>query len=455
MRPRGNVLAKKLHCTSTSRRLMTRMAMFCGVVVVASSSLLQTMYKPMIHDTDLVVLVGPSQKPMNDVQAPPRPLGQVGIKRSSSTLLTVPFYVYEELVWHNLTYGTQLLEHQLAKAPMKQSEDFWFMKASLIHPLRTFNPEEAKLFVVPTLMNFVSDAIALTWYDPEFKTCYNGLCNEELLRHTEEFLSNSPYYQRFHGRDHIMVLSNWYSTKRPDLFHDSHVISNLNLINFENDKINHPLRSSFPSTYVGIPCNVSSSSESTNDKTSDFVFVGSLHDDTPNKAKKKRFRTRRKVCEWILRSSRYLKTSIQVCGGNVEQCPALAQAKYGFHILGDTYGANRLMDTLLSGTVPVFTNWDEQRSILPDWIDWELLSVRVNASNQQEFLQGIQTILLLDQTTDYYPTKHQHVVNNIPLLDWRTGIAFDVYMFMFQREILPSTVPSKIINPYSFSALKI
>lgn len=438
MRPRGNVVVKQLH-SSCRRPLWTGVASFC-VIVAVICSLLQTVHLR-THATDLVVFSGPSKA--SNVQATPS--GHDLIIKRPSTLLSVPFYVYEELVWHNLTYGTQTLEQQLDKALMKQSEDYWFMKASLIHPLRTLNPDEAKLFVVPTLMNFVSDAIAMTWYDPQFQTCYNGLCNEQLLRHTETFLSHSPYYQRFHGSDHIMVLSNWYSTKRPDLFHRSPVISNLNLIHFEKDKINHPHRSSFPSTYVGIPCNVSET------KTSDFVFVGSLHEDA-NKEKKKRFRTRRKVCEW-LQGSRY-QHSIRVCGGNgVAQCPALAQAKYGFHIRGDTYGANRLVDTLLSGTVPVFTHWAEQRSILPDWIDWELLSVRVNVTNKHEFLRGIQTVL--EQTEDDYETKRQHVVNNMRLLDWRTGIAFDVYMFMFQRELLPSTVPHKIIHPYSFSALKI
>jgi Exostosin family len=420
MRPRGHVLM--------------RMISFCVFAVV--TSFLQTVYF-MKDDNDQVVPSGPPKV----LKAHATPSEHV-IKRPS-TLLTVPFYVYEELVWHNLTYyGRATLAEQLAKAPLKQSEDFWFMKASLLHPLRTLNPEQAKLFVVPTLMNFVSDGIALALQDPQFKTCYNGLCNEELLRHTETFLSNSPYFQRFNGSDHIMVLSNWYSTKRPDLFQLSPVVSNLNLVNFENEKINNRNRSSFPSTYVGIPCNVSET------KTSDFAFIGSLWEDAPRR-KKERFRTRRNVCQWLLGSE--YKKSTQVCGSGVEQCPALAQAKYGFHIRGDTYGANRLLDTLLSGTVPVFTHWQEQRSILPDWIDWELLSVRVNVKNKHEFLEGIHT--MLGQTD--YETKRQHVLNNIRLLDWRTGIAFDVYMFMFQQELLPSTLPHKIINPYSFTALKI
>ena len=416
---------------------MMRVISSC-IILSLTASFLQTKYL-VSHDLVQLVPIGPSRISSTGTA---NAAARHDDMRRPSTLLTVPFYVYEELVWHNLTYGAQTLEMQLAKAPLKQSEDFWFMKASLLHPLRTRNPQQAKLFVVPTLMNFVSDGIALALQDPLFKTCYNGLCNEQLLRHTEAFLSNSTYYQRSKGSDHIMVLSNWYSSQRPDLFQGSHILSNLNLIHFEDQKINNPHRSSFPSTYVGIPCNVSDT------KTTDFAFVGSLWEDAPKK-KRKRFQTRRNVCQWLLRSP--YKTSTHVCGSGVEQCPVLAQAKYGFHIRGDTYGANRLLDTLLSGTVPIFTDWNEQHSILPDWIDWELLSVRVNVTNMHHFLKGLRNIL---GQTDY-ETKRQHLLDNRDLLDWRTGIAFDVYMFMFQRELLPNTVPRRINNPYSFSALTI
>ena len=106
------------------------------------------------------------------------------------------------------------------------------------------------------------------------------------------------------------------------------------------------------------------------------------------------------------------------------------------------------MDTLLSGTVPIFTH-DEQFAILPQWIDWKLLSVQVNVSSKSEFQAGIKHIL--DHVD--YEEKRSHALANRDLLDWRTGIAFDVYMFMFQRQILPETVKSEVMNPYNFSAL--
>ena len=52
---------------------------------------------------------------------------------------------------------------------------------------------------------------------------------------------------------------------------------------------------------------------------------------------------RRNVCKWA--SGRY---SMDICGEG-SQCPALGQARLGFHVRGDSISANRLFDTLLSG----------------------------------------------------------------------------------------------------------
>lgn len=357
-------------------------------------------------------------------------------RKPQTTLLSVPFYVYEDLLWHNMTYGDKKLSEMLEDRPTKNSDDYWTMKASLRHPMRTLDPERAQLFLVPTLMNFASDGIA------GGNCCNNGLCNQELVDFTTNYLAHSKYYQLSKGKDHIMVLSNWYSTHRPDIFKNNPVLPTLNQIQMADRTLVHENRVSFPSTYVGDPCPVAFNGN----KTHDFVMVGSLWEKAPP-AKKARFQSRRDLCQWLTTKRRHYRYSI--CGPG-PQCPALAQAKYGFHVRGDTWGANRLMDTLLSGTVPIFTN-EEQYKILPSWIDWKLLSVQVSLENPPAFLSGLDHIL---SHTDY-DAKLQHVLDNRDLLDWHTGIPFDVYMFMFQRSILPQTVVGKPFNPYSFSALKL
>jgi hypothetical protein len=84
--------------------------------------------------------------------------------------------------------------------------------------------------------------------------------------------------------------------------------------------------------------------------------------------------------------------SMSLCGAG-QQCPALANARLGFHVRGDTYGSNRLIDTLLSGTVPIFT-FDEQYNVVPDWINWKLLSYFARVSHGETvFLSDIDVIV--------------------------------------------------------------
>jgi hypothetical protein len=116
------------------------------------------------------------------------------------------------------------------------------------------------------------------------------------------------------------------------------------------------------------------------------------------------------------------------------QCPALSNARYGFHVPGDTYGSNRLIDTLLSGTVPIFTV-PEQYNVIPDWIDWTSLSYFANvSSNQATFLTDIDDILA---DTNGYKEKKRNVVLNQDLFDWKTIIPFDTYMYMLSVHLWP------------------
>lgn len=350
-----------------------------------------------------------------------------------TTLLSVPYYVYESLIWSDMTFQGENLTELLALEPLKQSEDYWFMQAALKHPMRVMDPDQAQLFVVPALMNVASDGVALSkqGLNPrEYGACNGALCNDQLIEQVEVILSDSPYYRRSNGNDHIMVLSSWYSNHHPQIM-ESAFFRNLNLIQFE-DHILAPNRTTFPSIDVGNPCPAEN-------KTRDFVTIGKRRNGM-------RLKSRGDLCDWLGKSS----YSTGVCGSGV-QCPALAQSRYGFHVPGDAGGSNHLIDTLLSGTVPIFTS-DEQYAILPNWIDWKLLSVQVNMTTKDEFTIGLEHIL---NSTDY-AMKSRHVLANRDLLDWRTGVAFDVYMFMFQRELLPGTVEAgKMFNPYNFSALKI
>jgi hypothetical protein len=339
------------------------------------------------------------------------------VSNTPSLLLSVPFYVYEELAWTNATYGNFLIA-DFAAIHFKHSDDYLFMKASLQHPMRTRDPSKAKLFFIPILKNFFDDQV---WFK-KHRLCWNGFCQKELLAYTMNVLSNSEW---FRTKPHLHVVVNshymsasksWAQKRYPALFNKQ--LSNCNAIGFEDNRPNNPNRLVFPKTYPGRPCSRSK-------KTQDIAMIANM------KHKDRQF-----ICNLLWETNSTVR--IAHCGQG-QQCPALAQAKFGFHVPGDTFGSNRLMDTILSGTVPIFTR-EEQYYILPKWINWRklsyLLPLEAEKTNETTFLGSLYVIL---SDVDGYREKHQTVLKNYHLFDYSTLYPFDTYMYMFQAELCPET----------------
>ena len=367
----------------------------------------------------------------------------------SSLLLSVPFYVYEELAWTNATLGGVSLE-TIVSAPGgrglgKHSNDYWFMKAALRHPQRTLDPSKAKLFVVPLLLNLYSlrvfedlDAQNVTICNsynsnPSSMTA-NVICERDLLVLAGKALNQSRWFHRHQGRDHIATTSHYgYKLKghlkMPALLRQA--IYKCNSITFEQRRYNDPTRIQFPSYLVGAPCPPDQK------KLYDLALIASI------KPNDERFVDRRRICDWIAHDTNY---SIPICGPGL-QCPVLAQAKFGFHVRGDTWGSQRLMDTILSGTVPIVTR-QEQYHVVPSWIDWNQLTYYANVSTRQAFLDSLNHIL---QDMEGYHRRHDAIIQNRPLFDWTTLIPFDTYMFMLQASLYPESIPLNLTS--NFSAL--
>ena len=115
--------------------------------------------------------------------------------------------------------------------------------------------------------------------------------------------------------------------------------------------------------------------------------------------------------------------------------PWIAQSRFGFHVRGNTFGANRLFDTILSGTIPIFT-FKEQYDILPQWIDWKSFSYFVNITTEEAFIKSLDRILV---DTEGYIKKLQNVLQHRDILDWHSGLPFDMFMYDFQRQLFPET----------------
>lgn len=356
----------------------------------------------------------------------------------SNLELRVPFYIYEtpELNWSNATLdGKPYIppEPTSVGAEGKHSDDFYLLQGALNHPMRTFEPERAQLFFVPTLLNSVLQLVA-QWRNRRGKFCTHGRQNCFLKRdqfhlftQVNKSLSESPWFRRSDGKDHLIVASHWHSRT---LGSDLSAIHMCNSLIFE-DEVPKAAKSfdryRMPSFYIGKACPLQQ-------KTKDFAMIASLkHDDpTATTLTKARFRSRKDICDWLSQKTKHREVfSVGVCGRG-KQCPALARAKYGFHVRGDTWGSNRLMDTMLSHSVPLFTS-HEQYKILPPFFPWREVSYLVNISSKDKFLESINHILSRPQSE--YLEKIQVIKDNIHILDHKRPYQFDLHMADLARKL--------------------
>jgi hypothetical protein len=358
-------------------------------------------------------------------------------KKHDGFLLNVPFFVYEDLLWfRNITFSwapspvEQRTLHDLNEIMdnfnSKHYTDVYFARAALQHPMRTLDPSKAKLFVVPTLLNL----LAGRKYRKGSKFCYKSLCNRDLVEYADDFLANSRWFQRHQGSDHIVVRSEWYTLQNVPMPN----IRSCHEIRFEDRKYNNANRFSIPDYYVGQPCTPTDEK-----KEHDFAMIATLEPGS-------KFLSRQRICDWLV-NKRTKATPIYdmpICGKGLK-CPTLAKSKFGFHVRGDTFGANRLMDTLLSETVPVFT-MKEQYSVLPDWIDWDRISYFANVANQTEFLSSIARMA---KDEPLYQQKYRNAVSNRDLFDWATQVPFDTYMYMLSSKLWPELVRRNATSRYS------
>lgn len=354
--------------------------------------------------------------------------------------LKVPYYVYEndELHWKNYTF-LQVSSEDRNYSDFKHSDDFWLAQAALRHPQRTRNPKEAQLFFVPVLLNAVAErrlCIDVYW---SFK-CFKR--PGEAYRFVDKKLSDSPYFQTSQGSNHVVVISHWLDPPRriPNLLRcnlinfegylpmpsSAPIINNNTTVNDDNGKVG----SFLPNFYVGTSCEKKQSTTTSTgvhdairaiQKDFDFAMVAKIVDGNPD------FESRRKICQWLHEA----KHSVSRCGPG-PQCPALAQARYGFHPRGDTWGSNRVLDTVLARTVPLFTD-ARQYDLLPPFVPWRELSYLVNVTDRQVFLQDLQRILSKPKAD--YDAKRKVIDQYQYLFDHTQIYQFDAYMATFAQRL--------------------
>ena len=295
-------------------------------------------------------------------------------------------------------------------ANLKHADDYFFIEGARRHPMRTHNISNARLFVVTVPL---STLVMQTLYKSPIQVCWKGMCGSELLEYTDAFLAKSAAFQAQQGNDHILDNGTW-GWKLIGGHKRYRNLMQCHWIGFgEAPKTNARNRQYFYKTYVGTKCEDAP-------KSNDLAMVAS------QKPNDKRFQSRRDICNWLSAD----QFDWSVCGKG-QQCPALAQSKFGFHVRGDSFGANRLFDTLLSGTVPIFTQ-REQYGIHPDWFDWDQVSYFADVTNEASFMASIENIVADKKG---YEERHRNVLANRVLFDWTTSIPFDMYMYQLQAHL--------------------
>jgi hypothetical protein len=374
---------------------------------------------------------------------------------SSNLLLSVPFYIYEGwgvgeeypntvLHMNRKKFDVRNLDprglpvHSKKERRTKHADDYYMAMAARDHPMRVLDPSKAKLFFVPTPFNILMEG---SYYKKVNRVCLYqkhkfNVCNKDAIQLVNGELGKSPWFQRHDGRDHILVASHWMWTTIWQWHVGTWNIQNIhkcNAIDFEGQlvtKTNRTDRIYFPSYYVGKRCRSVS-----HRKTQKFAMITTLERTDIGKI----FEDRTNICKWV--PDHY---PMKACGTG-PQCPALSHAKFGFHAVGDTPGSNRLMDTILSQTIPIITR-QEQYDVLPKWIDWDQISYFANVSDQTVFMETLKQITSDKQTIQ---RKQNALAQNQDLFDYQTIVPFDTYMYMFQIALFPETKRTNLTSPYS------
>eukprot|EP00525_Craspedostauros_australis_P011439 CAMPEP_0198109592 /NCGR_PEP_ID=MMETSP1442-20131203/1664_1 /TAXON_ID= /ORGANISM="Craspedostauros australis, Strain CCMP3328" /LENGTH=503 /DNA_ID=CAMNT_0043765331 /DNA_START=66 /DNA_END=1577 /DNA_ORIENTATION=- len=341
--------------------------------------------------------------------------------------MKVPFYVYEDqLSMADMTScGVPL--GMTNYAFFKHSDDYWMLQSALVHPMRTKNATEAKLFFVPFLMNALADGIA--WRNRylcihDGMTCFDHTVTPNVeISWADMMLGRSEYFRRFNGADHVVVTSHYAASRAYRRFGHFTNIMSTNRVIYQNfpqrwPDSTLPPRITMQNLYVA---NQGCQAVPPNEKTADFALIASMKPNDRN------FDDRAHICQWIA-DANYSNTN---CGAG-KMCPALANARFGFHARGDDYGSNRPFDIVASETVPVFTH-EEQFRILPDFARFREMSYLVNVSSAEAFHDTIRP--LLELTLEAYTAKLAIVKANARRVDITTGEPFDIYMAEFARKL--------------------
>ena len=313
---------------------------------------------------------------------------------------------------------TSISTPHLSNYPSFKHADDWYFARAATRSVRRTSPANAKIFVVPALLNLQSAAATEDefpdrhWHTEWKKFCCDirgvQVCHTDLVRELDNRLSKSKWFLRSGGKDHFLVASHWiwkFQYKK----HKFTSISACSQINFDafsftTNKQAH----SFFHTYVGKNCRNSSFLRARLHSTKaipGFHFIGDMTLKNPVEMYAVASSGQRKLlCDAVAlmptkvvensfcASSSYkysvynvtcdhgrgvacnipIKPHVVYCDNRKQEnsdvlrgqpcepspplyCESLSRAGFVLHARGDSWTSSRLSDAIDNGLVPVYT----------------------------------------------------------------------------------------------------
>jgi hypothetical protein len=209
----------------------------------------------------------------------------------------VPFYVYDEPPFNSLHSSCKidcdgcdqtLLSgdgvHPLRREDWKHwkhGDDVWFAQAALDkgHPWRVHDPKAAEVFVIPALVNIITEfEVYLNpagKFGGKLSLCCGDTCGLDLFEAMHEKLQTLPTFHGDAKKKHVMIASHYgakfflakYST-----------FTSMSLISFEGRDWDGALKHQIPGLYVSANCGPPTTSAVTQREDVDpsFHFMGQI-----------------------------------------------------------------------------------------------------------------------------------------------------------------------------------
>lgn len=309
--------------------------------------------------------------------------------------------------------GKNIWENEI-RDTVQDTGEIWLYRSLLEHPNRTFDPEEADLFYVPT---YIATSFRM-------KTACKSTHFERMMNVTVA-LTQSPYWHRRHGADHLFVCGWWKCGDALEVLRDKLDVGRTSILTtMERHKpwsswkcperivahpyvANHEITKNFSNTPFA-------------ERSTSFFFVGC--------SRYQKARKNIEVLESLNSSYVKIQADCRFMVGPEQYAHAIQNAQFCLVPRGDTFTSRRLFDAVAAGCIPIIQNGGIQRSLPFRWKlkyrEFALFAPTRVFENSTRLLDYCTQ--LLDRPVEEFERMHRALLSIRNDLVWGQGSPFGV-----------------------------